>query len=212
MLWIDIVGYVASFLIAVSLMMSSIVRLRWISLAGSLTFSIYGTLIGAYPVAVVNAFIVFINVYFLVKIHRSQVIFNVIKSGVESGQSGYIAYFLDCFSEDIQTFYPDFKRRLVSDNREYYLLTEQEKVVGIISGIHHSDKHFEIDLDIVTPTYRDYKLGHYLFDSSNVFSKKFGFSSITANVQTEEYQSYLEKVGFTQKTASIWEYQAPANL
>jgi N-acetylglutamate synthase-like GNAT family acetyltransferase len=210
--WIEILGYIASFLIAVSLMMNSIVRLRWISLAGSLTFSIYGALIGAYPVAVVNAFIVLINVYFLIKIHRSKVIFNVIKSGAESGQSGYIAYFLDCFSADINTFYPDFNRRLITTNREYYLLTEQERVVGIISGIHHSNKHFEIDLDIVTPAYRDYKLGHYLFGSNNVFSTKFGFSTITANVQTEQYQTYLEQVGFTQKTACIWEYKIPTTL
>ena len=210
--WVEILGYVASFLVAISLMMSSIVRLRWLNLAGGITFSVYGFIIGAYPVAAVNAFIACINVYFLIKIYRSQVIFNVIKSGSESGQSGYIAYFLAFFAEDIKQFYPDFSRRLTRENREYFLLTEQEKVVGIVSGIRHSDEHFEIDLDIVTPAYRDYKLGHYLFGANNIFANKFGFRKITANVQTKEYQAYLEKVGFTQQATHIWEYQTPSNF
>ncbi len=209
--WVEILGYVASFLVAISLMMSSIVRLRWINLAGGITFSAYGFIIGAYPVAAVNAFIACINVFFLIKIYRSQVIFNVIKSGSESGQSGYIAHFLDFFSNDIDTIYPDFKRRLSIPNREYFLLTEQERVVGIVSGIQHSEEHFEIDLDIVTPAYRDYKLGHYLFGNNNHFASKFAFTKVTANVQTEEYQEYLLKVGFAKEHQHLWEYNIPKN-
>ncbi|MFT2109723.1 GNAT family N-acetyltransferase [Marinomonas sp. 2405UD68-3] len=207
--WVEILGYVASFLVAISLMMSSIVRLRWINLAGGIAFSAYGFIIGAYPVAAVNAFIACINIFFLIKIYRSQVVFNVIESGSESGQSGYIGYFLDFFSADIDAIYPDFKRRLNMPNREYFLLTEKEHVVGIISGIQHTKSHFEIDLDIVTPAYRDYKLGNYLFGEDNNFASKFAFTKVTANVQTEAYQAYLLKVGFIPENQHIWEYRIP---
>jgi hypothetical protein len=38
----EILGYVASLLVAASLMMSGVRRLRWINLAGSLAFAAYG--------------------------------------------------------------------------------------------------------------------------------------------------------------------------
>ena len=208
--WVEIIGYIASFLVAISLMMSSIVRLRWLNLAGGITFSGYGFLIGAYPVAAVNAFIACINVYFLIKIYRAQVVFNVIKSGTESGQSGYIRYFLDFFSSDIEQFYPDFHRRMADANRQYFLLTDQERVVGILSGIKQQAGEFEIDLDIVSPAYRDYQLGQYLFGRNNIFATKFAISKLTAHAQTTAYQNYLAKVGFTAINDNTWQYQPPS--
>ena len=61
----EIIGYVASVLVAISLMMSSILKLRIINLFGAVLFTIYGLLIGAYPVAVMNFFIVLIDLYYL---------------------------------------------------------------------------------------------------------------------------------------------------
>ena len=65
-------GYLASVLIAISLMMRSIVRLRWINLVGAVCFTVYDILIAAYPVAALNFAIVLINVYFLWKMSRGQ--------------------------------------------------------------------------------------------------------------------------------------------
>ena len=70
--WLELLGYAASVLVAVSLMMSRIVRLRVINLVGSLAFTAYGVLIGAYPVAAVNGFIVLINLWFLARMLRAK--------------------------------------------------------------------------------------------------------------------------------------------
>ncbi len=61
----ETLGYVASIFVAASLTMRSLTRLRVINLVGSLLFTAYGLIISAYPVAVVNAFIVLVNVYYL---------------------------------------------------------------------------------------------------------------------------------------------------
>ena len=61
----EMLGYAASVFVAVSLMMRSLVKLRVINLIGSVLFTTYGLIIGAYPVAVVNAFIVVVNIYYL---------------------------------------------------------------------------------------------------------------------------------------------------
>jgi hypothetical protein len=61
----EIIGYIASVLVAISLTMSSILKLRVINLFGAALFTLYGLLIGAYPVAVMNLFIVLIDLYYL---------------------------------------------------------------------------------------------------------------------------------------------------
>lgn len=71
----EIIGYTASALVAISLMMSSIVKLRVINLIGAALFTLYGLLIGAYPVAVLNFTIVLIDLYYLREIIKSKVYF-----------------------------------------------------------------------------------------------------------------------------------------
>lgn len=65
---VDILGYAASIMIAISLTMKNIVKLRVLNLIGCILFTAYGLMINAWPVAVTNGFIACVNVYFLVKI------------------------------------------------------------------------------------------------------------------------------------------------
>ncbi len=51
----ELIGYLASALVVASLAMTSVVRLRTISLAGSITFVVYGLLIGSMPIVITNA-------------------------------------------------------------------------------------------------------------------------------------------------------------
>ncbi|MEJ2041676.1 MAG: hypothetical protein P8X74_11940 [Reinekea sp.] len=69
---IEIYGYLGSALIAVSLMMSNIKQLRWINLIGAGMFASYGLIILAWPVAVLNGFIVLIDIYHLYQLYRTK--------------------------------------------------------------------------------------------------------------------------------------------
>ena len=53
----EIIGYVGSALIVVSLAMSNIIRLRVVNLVGALVFMTYGVLIGSLPVTATNLII-----------------------------------------------------------------------------------------------------------------------------------------------------------
>ncbi|WP_108126394.1 YgjV family protein [Saccharospirillum mangrovi] len=70
MQWLEIYGYLGSALIAISLMMGDIRKLRWINLVGASTFSSYGLMIQAWPVALLNGFIVLIDIVHLWQIYR----------------------------------------------------------------------------------------------------------------------------------------------
>lgn len=68
--WIEVIGYVASAIIAVSLTMSSIVKLRVLNLLGAFLFGTYGVFISSIPVALVNYFIATVNIFYLWKYWR----------------------------------------------------------------------------------------------------------------------------------------------
>lgn len=69
---VEIVGYFASIMVAISLMMKDIIWLRWINFTGCTLFVIYGAAISAWPVAGMNAFVACINIYHLIKIYRGR--------------------------------------------------------------------------------------------------------------------------------------------
>lgn len=70
--FIEILGYLSSIMVAISLMMKDIVRLRVLNFIGCALFSTYGVLIEAWPVAGMNAFVACINIYYLVKMYRER--------------------------------------------------------------------------------------------------------------------------------------------
>ncbi len=69
---VEVIGYLASVMVAISLMMKDIVKLRSLNFIGCALFSAYGVAIEAWPVAGMNAFIACINVYYLVKMYRAK--------------------------------------------------------------------------------------------------------------------------------------------
>lgn len=64
-------GYLASVLVALSLTMRSLLKLRVINLVGAMLFTLYGLVIGALPVAALNFFIVLVNIYYLHQMFRT---------------------------------------------------------------------------------------------------------------------------------------------
>jgi hypothetical protein len=106
---IEWVGYGASVLVAVSLLMSSIIRLRWYNTAGSILFSIYGYVIGALPVAIINSFIIIINIYYLYRLYSEKENFRIMEI---SKDDSYLISFFSYYKDDIKKLFPDFQDRL----------------------------------------------------------------------------------------------------
>ncbi|MDG3085598.1 hypothetical protein P7F88_05560 [Vibrio hannami] len=69
---IEIMGYAASIMVAISLTMKDIVKLRVLNFVGCTFFVIYGLMISALPVVATNAFIAIVNVYFLAKMMQEK--------------------------------------------------------------------------------------------------------------------------------------------
>jgi GNAT superfamily N-acetyltransferase len=186
----EIIGYTASVLVAVSLMMSAIVKLRIVNMIGAFTFSIYGILIGSVPVAAMNGFIVLINIYYLVKIFNSDKYFELMHTTEEST---YLKKFLSFYKDSIQTYQPDFSFR---ENYNYVLFVLSDMVpAGLLLG-NREENRLTIDLDFVIPSYRDFKIGRFLFSEKLNYFKDEGIKTIITSPGNAQHNDYLEKIGF----------------
>src|SRR3954468_14081732 len=147
--WLELLGYLASVLVAVSLMMSRIMRLRLINLAGSLAFAIYGFLIGAYPVAVVNAFICLINLFYLWKMLRSREYFRILEIEPDSE---YLRYFLTVHQDDVRRFMPGFAHQPERRDLTFFVLRDLVPA-GLFIGELREDGCLWVRLDYVIPSF-----------------------------------------------------------
>lgn len=67
---IEMVGYLGSVLVVISMLMTSVRRLRVVNSVGAGIFTIYALIIQSYPTALMNFCLVVINVYHLIRMHK----------------------------------------------------------------------------------------------------------------------------------------------
>lgn len=60
-------GYFASVIVAISFLMKSINKLRLVNTLGAICFVIYSVVIKAWPVALINLFVICVNIYHLTR-------------------------------------------------------------------------------------------------------------------------------------------------
>jgi GNAT superfamily N-acetyltransferase len=188
----ELIGYVASVLVAISLTMSSLIRLRIINLAGAVAFSVYGLLIGAYPVAAVNLFIVLVNIFYLSRMLRTREFLRILEI---DPRSEYLRAFLDFHAEDIRRFLPEFSYQPGDRQLAFFILRDMVPA-GLFIGEVRDDGGLRVRLDFVIPGYRDFKIGRFLFSEQAEFFRSKGIREIISPSGIPKHVTYLRRMGF----------------
>lgn len=198
---LDLFGYAASAVIAVSLMMTSVLRLRVLNLIGSVLFSIYAALIQAWPVVGLNLFIAATNVYFIAKLLRQQHTFSLLEVDADSA---YLQRFLEYYEADIRRFVPGF--RYVAGELQIRVFVLQDLVpAGLLIGSVRG-RALEVQLDYATPGYRDLQVGRYLYGPGAAFFRDRGIQQFVHAPGAPEHNRYLRRIGY-QESGERWERQ-----
>lgn len=198
---IQVVGYVASAIIAISMTMNSIVKFRWINLVGAITFSTYGFVLGAYPVGILNAFIVSVDLYYLYKIYSKKEVFETLEVRAENR---YLIRFLQFHDAQIQKYFPGFSYIPEMNTVSFFILRDMS-VAGIFLAHRINNDTLMVGLDYVIPEYRDFKNGRYVYLR---LKKKFvesGCTKVVASGDSNEYIKYLKKLGFKENSDGLYE-------
>jgi len=188
---LDWLGYIASLIVLISLVMSSIIKLRWINLIGAILFSIYGFLIGSMPTGLLNLGIVFIDAYYIIKIYKSKEYFHMLQV---SSNDDYLKHFTNFYKENIISFFGKDSIKIPENAICFYVLRNMVPAsifVGVPDG-----NTLKIQLDYVTPEYRDFKISDFIYKENSSFFTNLGYSKLEATSSVSDHIKYLQKIGF----------------
>jgi hypothetical protein len=187
----ELIGYAASVLVAISLTMRSVLRLRIINLIGAVTFAIYGLLIGATPIALVNGVIVLINVYYLYGMLRSEEYFDLLAVAPDAD---YLQHFLRFYADDIRGLVPEFTCNPADTDIALLILRDMRPVGVFLAQYQGADQMF-VQLDYVIPGYRDLKVARYLYDG-HALTQGRGITRVYTQPGNPQHARYLRHMGF----------------
>lgn len=188
----ELLGYLASALVVLSLLMSSVLRLRIIGVIGASVFATYGLLIGAIPVLLTNGTIVLVHAYHLRRLLRDRAAdeyFEVVRWPTDGV---YLPRFIAHHGDDITRSQPSFDA--LRDDHLAWVILRDAVPVGVVLARHDGSGTAHIDLDYVVPQHRDLAAGTVLF-GSGVFGEE-GIERVETLGETDTHRRYLARMGF----------------
>ncbi len=191
---VEIIGYVASALLLLAMMMTSVIKLRILNTLGCILYILYGLRIGSYPVALMNAAIACVNI---VHIGRSLFLKNTFKLLQIKGNDSLVEPFVNHYKADISRHFPEFT--LTDKNYTCsYVIVRNMNIAGIFLANDMGNGRLLVDLDYVIPAYRDCKVGNFLFKTNRNVFERLGIKTIIALSGTNYHSRYLRRVGFNE--------------
>ena len=191
---IEFIGYIGSFLVIVSMLMTSLIKLRVINTIGSVIFAIYALIIHSYPTAIMQFCLIIINVINLYNLFKNKKEYSVIKL---SKNDNFINYFESFYKNDINKFFPENFNLSMAE--EHYMVCCGSNPAGILSANLVSENELNVILDYASPSYRDCSVGKHLYNYlaqngiKKLIVKNADFSDKTQNIHSK----YLKKMGFS---------------
>ena len=127
---LEIFGYIGTALVIISMLMTSLIKLRIINMCGSLISTTYSIIVGAWPIVVMNICILCINMYHTVKsLRRKKVLSDVIVSPKDKSLLHFISLYKDRIKADNNEY--DFN---ANEYSETHLIYFENKIIAFFAG------------------------------------------------------------------------------
>ncbi len=181
--FMEVVGYIGTALVILSMLMTSVVKLRILNICGSLLSVLYALEGQAFPVVLLNASLITINVIQLVRMRRKKTVFHEVKSAAGDPN---LAYFLALHADDIEKYYPAYSFK-DQGGGEVHLAYCGSEVVGVLIGRRDGDC-MTVELDYSTQKYRDLSVSKFLYEGL----REGGVRTLTAT----QNAAYFRRMGF----------------
>ena len=187
---LEMIGYTGSLLVIVSMLMTSVVKLRVINTIGGVIFCGYAIAIHSYPTAAMQVCLVVINLVNLYKLNNTKKEYSAIAL---NPSDCFLAHFLYAYNSDIKKYFPDFTN--AADGDKIFLITCEETPAGIFIAKEEGANQLNVKLDYTTPAYRDCSAGKFLYNHL----KHIGIQKLIAETKIPAHEKYLKKMGFKPK-------------
>lgn len=189
-------GYLATLLLALGLIVNNDIKFRWLNAGGCLAFIIYGTVLNAIPVILTNGILLVINIFYLYKIYNRKELFEIIEF---TPGSILVDRFLSFYQSDIAAFFPDFKREQLEGNLNFVVLRDLV-IANIFSVTISENGKAEVRINYTVSKYRDYKVGRFIFDKEKQYLLSKGVNKLVySKVSHRNHEKFLNVMGFSKE-------------
>ena len=190
--WLDILGWGGSALLVFSLLQASVLRLRTLNLVACVILLVFNAMIDVWPMVGMNAVLAAINVWFIVKLLRERhddAAFTVVEVG--PGDE-YLRHVLRVHGTDILRFQPDFVWDPSSERGHAFVVLKDDETVGVVL-VEADEAVARVQLDYVTPRYRDFSPGEFVWRRSGLL-REHGFARVVT--PPGMVAPYYDRLGF----------------
>lgn len=169
--WLDVLGWGGSALLVYSLLQTSVLRLRVLNLAACLILVVFNAVIGVWPMVAMNVVLSMINLWFVISMLRrrhDQTVFDVLEVGPADE---YLRHVLRVHGADILKFNPDFVHDPGGEGQASFLVQKADETVGVVL-VRRDGETAHVLLDYVTPRYRDFSPGEFVWRRSGLLTDR----------------------------------------
>ena len=190
--WLGLLGWVGSVLLIVSLLQTRVLRFRLLNLAASIILVIFNALLAVWPMVGMNVATSAINVFFITRMLRdrhSETAYDVLE--VEPGDA-YLRHFLGVHESDIERHQPGFSAGRLGGHDLAFQVQSGDETVGVVL-IRGEGEVAQVLLDYVTPRYRDFSPGEFVWRRSGLL-REHGFTRVVTPAGM--VAPYYDRLGF----------------
>lgn len=191
--WLDALGWAGSALLVYSLLQARVLRFRVLNLVACIVLVVFNGLIAVWPMVGMNVVLAGINLWFIRKLlseRHDQRAFEVLEVGPNDE---YLRHVLRVHHADILAFNPDFVWDGAAPGRQAYLVQHGDETVGVVLIRDAGDGIARVELDYVTPRFRDFSPGEFVWRRSGLL-KEDGFRRVVTPPGMVD--PYYDAVGF----------------
>jgi hypothetical protein len=193
MSWLDALGWAGSALLVFSLAQARVLRFRVLNLVACVILVVFNWLLGIWPMVAMNVVLSAINIWFIRKLladRHDDRVYEVLEVGPTDE---YLRHVLRVHSADILKHQPDLVWDGAAEGRAAYLIQRGDETVGVVLVRDEGDGTAQIELDYVTPRFRDFTPGEFVWRRSGLL-KDDGFKRVVS--PPEMLEPYYPEVGF----------------
>lgn len=178
MTWVDALGWAGSALLIYSLMQARVLRFRVLNLVASGVLVVFNANLGIWPMVAMNTALAGINLWFIGKLIRQRhdaVAYDVLEVGADDA---YLLHVLKVHADDIRRFFPAFTPTdSTPEGRSAFLVQRGDETVGVVLLRDVGDGVAQVDVDYVTPRFRDFTPGEFVYRRGGMF-QQHGFRQV----------------------------------
>jgi hypothetical protein len=194
--WVQALGWAGSALLVFSILQARVLRFRVLNLLACLILVVFNAVLHIWPMVAMNVVLAAINLWFIRRLLADRTDEKAYTVLQVTADDTYLRHFLRVHAGDIARYFPRLGAAAPDGDRTAYLVLRGDETVGAVVVRDAGGGVAQVELDYVTPRFRDFSPGEFVYRRSGLFTDR-GFRRIVT--PPGMLNPYYERLGFTRE-------------